>query len=356
MPPFQQLLDYRFSAEHTWIAGAVDGAPSGITDYGQDRLGDIVFLDLPEIGRHVRRGEAMTEIESVKAIADAEAPVSGMIVSVNNDLGDHPELVNEDPYGRGWFVEIRPDDPKELDALFTLVGYRAEVLQEVEHVLYLDDRNRIRYFPAVRTEAGLVLTESSAVPSFIAGGLVNAQLARRLELAQEFEELINDPKVTERALQAFFERNPGFLTGSEYERLHSQVVLRRADEGDLRPDFILRPIAGVSRDAHIVDLKLPQDRVIKETRNRVHLYAKITEAVAQLRTYAQYFEERENREYVQRTLGFTAFVPKVTLIVGTTIEMDPTGEAARALAAAHPVDIVTYADVLLRYRKLAELA
>lgn len=356
MPSFDQLLDYRFSADHTWIAASADAGRAGITGYFADAMGDMVFVDPPEVGTHVRRGESMLEVESVKAVADTEAPVSGVIVAVNKDLDDHPDLLNDDPYGRGWLVNIRPDDPTELDELHTLLSYRAEVLQEVEHVLYLDDRNRIRYFPAVRTEAGLVLTDSPAVPSFIAGGLVNSQRAGRLDLADEFESLINDPRVTERALQAFFERNPEFLTGVEYEALHSQVVLRRADEGDLRPDFILRPIAGVSRDANIVDLKLPQDRIVKETKNRVHLYAKITEAIAQLRTYARYFEEQENRAYVQGTLGFTAFVPKVTLIVGKSIEMDTTGEAARALAAAHPVDIVTYSDVLLRYRRLALLS
>jgi glycine cleavage system H protein len=356
MTPLEQLLGYRFSDEHVWIADGPDAAPVGLTDHMQGAMGEMVFVDPPEVGRSVRRGDSICELESVKAVADTPAPVSGVIVSVNDVLADHPELCNDDPYGRGWLVRIRPDDPADLAQLHTLVGYRAEVLEEVEHVLFLDEQNRIRYFPAVRTEEGLVLTESPEVPSFITGGLVNAQRAQRLELADEFEELINDPRVTERALQEFFERNPDFLLGAEYEELHSQVVLRRADEGTLRPDFILRPLAGVSREAQIVDLKLPRDRVVKHVPNRVHLYDKIHEAVAQLRTYARYFEEHENREHVQRTLGFTSYVPKVTLIVGKTIELDAHGDAARALARAQPVDIVTYTDVLRRYRRLAELS
>lgn len=351
---FERLLDYRFSGEHVWIAASDKEAFSGLTDYAQDALGEMVFVDLPRPGTEVQRGKTMCEVESVKAVADTVAPVSGAIVTVNESLEAHPELCNDDPYGRGWLVAIKPRDPLEFEDLYTFVDYRAEVLGEVEHVLYLDEHNRIRYFPAVRTAAGLVLTKSSELPSVFAGGLVNAESSRRLALADEFEELINDPGASEMAIQKFFEDHPEFLLGTKYERLHSQVVLQRADEGHLRPDFVLQPLAGVSHEAKIVDLKLPQQRIVKPVPNRPHLYAKITEAVAQLKTYASYFQSRDNRAFAAKALGFTSFQPKITLIVGTSVEPDIGGEVARVLADARPVEIVTYTDVLLEYRRLAQ--
>jgi glycine cleavage system H protein len=351
---FSQFLNYRFTPDHSWIEAEGDLPAAGITDYAQDSLGEIVFIDSPKVGSTVRQGNSVSEIESVKAVADIGSPVGGTIKAINEDLQDHPELCNEDPYGDGWLVKIQPHYAEARDALHTFITYQSEILNEVEHVFFLDGANRIRHFPAVRVPSGLLASHSGEIPAFLATGLVNAQHSQRLELADEFEDLINDPRVTELAIQRFLELHPAFLLGNEYSELHSQVVLQREGQGSLRPDFLLRPLAGVSQEAQIVDLKLPQQNVVRQVPNRPHLYANVTEAVSQLRTYARYFEEQANRAFIMESLGFTAFVPRVTLVVGRSIELDPTGNAARALADARPVEIVTYTDVLTRYRRLVD--
>jgi glycine cleavage system H protein len=352
---FSRLLDYRFSSDHAWIEAEGELPAIGLTDYAQDAIGDIIFVDPPKAGTAVARDDKLIEIESVKAVADLSSPVTGTIETLNDRLRDEPQLCNEDPYGAGWLVKVRPHAEGEREQLHSFVSYRSQVLGAVEHVFYLDEINRIHHFPAVRVPSGLLASNSAEIPSFLATGLVNAQDEQRRGLADEFEELINDPRVTEFALQRFLELHPTFLLGNEYAELHSQVVLKRKGQGHLRPDFLLRPLAGVSQEAQIVDLKLPQQKIVRPVPDRAHLYAKVTEAVFQLKNYARYFEEEENRAHVQQTLGFTAFVPKLTLVVGRSIEMDATGQAARALAGASPVEIVTYTDVLTRYRRLVDL-
>ncbi len=96
----------------------------GISDYAQDALGDIVFVELPDIGRKVQAGEAFAEVESTKSVSDVYAPVSGTVVELNTALEDTPELVNSDPYGDGWFVVIDASDLSELDKLMDVVAYR----------------------------------------------------------------------------------------------------------------------------------------------------------------------------------------------------------------------------------------
>jgi hypothetical protein len=127
------------------------------------------------------------------------------------------------------------------------------------------------------------------------------------------------------------------------------------DEGgsSLRPDFILRPLAGVTYDANIVELKLSQQPIIKAS-GHGGLYARIHEAVDQLRACARYFESEENQAYVEHKLGFTPLVPKLTLIVGRTIERDTRNVAAQALQRIQPVELRTYTDLLVRYRSQAE--
>jgi glycine cleavage system H protein len=100
----------------------------GITDFAQDALGDVVYVDLPEIGATVRAGQAFGEVESTKSVSDVFSPVSGTISERNPLIDDHPELVNEQPYGDGWLIAIDPTDPAEADALLDAVAYRAFVL------------------------------------------------------------------------------------------------------------------------------------------------------------------------------------------------------------------------------------
>jgi glycine cleavage system H protein len=115
----------RYSTDHEW-ARAEDGRVRiGITDYAQDALGDVVFVDLPEVGLKVAQGESCAEVESTKSVSEIYAPVAGTVVEVNGDLGDNPDRLNEDPYGEGWICVVEMDDPGQLDNLLDAEGYRA---------------------------------------------------------------------------------------------------------------------------------------------------------------------------------------------------------------------------------------
>jgi glycine cleavage system H protein len=115
--------DRRYSAEDEWVVDNGDSMLIGVTDYAQRQLGDIVFLEMPEVGAEVVRGEAFGVIESVKAVSDLFAPVSGSVVEVNTDLAEAPERVNEDCYGDGWIITIAPSEDGEFDALMEPDAY-----------------------------------------------------------------------------------------------------------------------------------------------------------------------------------------------------------------------------------------
>ncbi|MGH8874205.1 MAG: glycine cleavage system protein GcvH [Acidimicrobiia bacterium] len=117
--------DLSYTEEHEWIRPGAGGAwRVGITDYAQDALGDVVYVDLPELGKEVLGGDPVAEVESTKSVAEVYAPVAGTVTAINEELRDHPELVNEDPYGAGWFVELRPAAEVGLDALLDAEAYR----------------------------------------------------------------------------------------------------------------------------------------------------------------------------------------------------------------------------------------
>jgi glycine cleavage system H protein len=114
-----------FSESHEWVDAATpEAAPIGISDHAQAELTDVVYLELPEIGRQVKKGESFAVIESVKAANDIYAPVSGEIVEINEALVESPEAINTDPYVTGWMVKIKLYDPSELDSLMTGAAYR----------------------------------------------------------------------------------------------------------------------------------------------------------------------------------------------------------------------------------------
>jgi glycine cleavage system H protein len=119
--------DLRYHPEHDWARIDGDVATFGITWFGQDALGEIVFFDTPEVGKTVTKDAAYAEVESVKAVSDVVAPLSGEIVEVNEALGDSPELVNEDPYGEGWLVRVRLSDPSEADELMDHETYEGSL-------------------------------------------------------------------------------------------------------------------------------------------------------------------------------------------------------------------------------------
>jgi glycine cleavage system H protein len=117
--------ELRYSADHEWVRTEGALVRVGITDYAQDALGDVVFIDVPEVGRRVQKDETFSEVESTKSVSDIFAPVSGTIVEANAALGDRPELVNSDPYGDGWICVIDPDDPGSIDELLSAGDYLA---------------------------------------------------------------------------------------------------------------------------------------------------------------------------------------------------------------------------------------
>jgi glycine cleavage system H protein len=117
--------DLKYHAEHDWARIDGDTATLGITWYAQDSLGEIVFFDPPQAGTTISKDQPYAEIESVKAVSDVIAPLSGEIVEVNDGLSDSPEKVNEDPYGDGWLVKIKVSDPAELDALMDADAYQS---------------------------------------------------------------------------------------------------------------------------------------------------------------------------------------------------------------------------------------
>lgn len=120
--------DLRYAASHEWTREEADGTLTiGITDHAQDLLGDVVFVELPEVGRTVSAGEECAVVESVKAASDIYAPVSGEVIAVNEALADGPELVNSEPYEGAWFFKIKPTDSSELDKLMDADAYGASI-------------------------------------------------------------------------------------------------------------------------------------------------------------------------------------------------------------------------------------
>ncbi|MGH3355210.1 MAG: glycine cleavage system protein GcvH [Nocardioidaceae bacterium] len=121
--------DLKYTAEHEWVRrlDADEAVRIGITDFAQDALGDIVYVQLPDVGDDLESGSAIGELESTKSVSDVYAPVAGTVLSRNEVLEQTPELVNSDPYGEGWLLEIRPSDPSALEALLTAADYRAQV-------------------------------------------------------------------------------------------------------------------------------------------------------------------------------------------------------------------------------------
>ncbi len=115
--------DLRYSNEHEWVRVENGVAAVGITDYAQDQLGDVVYLDLPAVGAAAVQNEKLGEIESVKAVSDLFSPVHGEVVEVNQEAVDTPELVNSEPYGRGWLIKVRLSDAGELDELLSADAY-----------------------------------------------------------------------------------------------------------------------------------------------------------------------------------------------------------------------------------------
>lgn len=125
-PALDNPADLKYTASHEWLRREGDGtATVGITDHAQDALGELVYVELPEVGRRVEQGEACVVVESTKAASDVYAPVTGEIVAVNEALADAPQTVNESPFAGGWLFRIKPDDAGQIDGLLDAAAYAA---------------------------------------------------------------------------------------------------------------------------------------------------------------------------------------------------------------------------------------
>jgi glycine cleavage system H protein len=117
--------ELRYSSDHEWVRVEEGRVRVGISDYAQDALGDVVFVDLPDVGATVEQGTTCSEVESTKSVSEIYAPVSGTIVEVNSELADNPQRLNEDPYGEGWIFIVEPSDAAQVEGLLDAEGYRA---------------------------------------------------------------------------------------------------------------------------------------------------------------------------------------------------------------------------------------
>ncbi len=125
--------DLKYTEEHEWAFMDEDGIVEvGVTDYAQDALGEIIFVELPNEGEEVSAGDPFGGIESTKSVSDLYAPISGRVVEVNEEVLHSPETINEDPYGRGWLVRIEPSDPEEYESLMDADAYRQFLEEELE--------------------------------------------------------------------------------------------------------------------------------------------------------------------------------------------------------------------------------
>jgi glycine cleavage system H protein len=123
--------DVRYTNDHEWAKAEGEKVRVGLSDYAQDQLGDIVFVELPEAGEAFEKGETFGTVESTKAVAELYMPVGGEIIATNTDLIGSPELMNESPYDKGWVIDVKPNDSAELDALMSIDTYR-ELLKGIE--------------------------------------------------------------------------------------------------------------------------------------------------------------------------------------------------------------------------------
>ncbi len=119
--------DLLYSKDHEWARREGARVRMGITEYAQDALGDVVYVQVPSVGTHIQAGQSFSEVESTKSVSEIYAPVSGTVVEVNAELAEQPQRLNEDPYGEGWICVIEPADPSELDRLLDAEGYKALV-------------------------------------------------------------------------------------------------------------------------------------------------------------------------------------------------------------------------------------
>jgi glycine cleavage system H protein len=122
--------EYRYTKDHEWIKAEGSNGTIGITDYAQQQLGDVVFVELPKVGAKLKSGATFGSVESVKAVSDIYSPISGEVVEINSALVDSPEKINSDPHGAAWLVKVRLDNPQEAASLMDVVAYQAYIAEK----------------------------------------------------------------------------------------------------------------------------------------------------------------------------------------------------------------------------------
>jgi anti-anti-sigma factor len=248
-------------------------------------------------------------------------------------------------YSRHERIEISADD---ISRLLNPTGLST---REIANILLTLADDRIQVLPGAQGPIYQV-----SIPGLGDGGILIASpyvIAKhtrsylRAEI-DEFEDILASSRATERDIQLFLERHPQFLLGRDYDDLHSQVVLEREADGPLVPDFLLRPHDGTLCD--IVDIKLPTASLIVGSHNRRRFSAAIADAAAQLRTYRDYFDDKARRESVREKYGFTAFRPKLSVVIGRRAEIDPVAYK-QIRDGTRDLEVVTYDDLLEKARK-----
>lgn len=122
--------ELKYTEEHEWVKIEGDIAIVGITDFAQNELSDIVYVELPEVGKNIKKGDVIATVEAVKTVADVYSPVSGEIIEVNEKLKDEPSIINNDPYGEGWIAKVKMENPEEINALLDHAAYKKLVEEE----------------------------------------------------------------------------------------------------------------------------------------------------------------------------------------------------------------------------------
>jgi hypothetical protein len=230
----------------------------------------------------------------------------------------------------------------------------------VQHLLVLNDDGSVSHVAATAGPDGLLHVSADDLPALLAEELQAVLVASSLrdesvteDLSGEFEELLNSDRVHERDIQEFLEANPEFLLGADYDLALPQVVLPIGYGESLRPDFILRPMAGVSWDAAVVELKLPGQRLVRRRpRHHPPPYDAVTRGVEQLRRYQRFFEEEINRTAFASNAGFTIHRPRLALVVGRAADFPDKEALSTTLRGIWPVDVLSYDDLILRYRRI----
>ena len=232
-----------------------------------------------------------------------------------------------------------------------LTGALSEYFGDVSNFLIASIEDRFHVLPAARIETSEIITPSSHI--FIGTPFVIIPNFSRFwkEKLEEFEYFLNDPSVKEAHIQKFFEENPRFLKGIEYNQVLAQPVLERDEDGDLIPDFFLKPLTSDFVD--ILDLKLPKEKLFVGSKNRKRLSGSVTEAMAQLREYRNYFDLPEYRERVRGKYGVTGYKPNTIVVIGRT-PPDISEEKAREVLSETPghISILTYDDLHARMKAM----